>query len=239
MTSTRRARLPFIRRLYLRTPGTPIAASSATSPESCWQTPQKLLARIRAGVPQFRNGIDLDPCTSEANPVGAKLFFTVHTNGLIQPWACQADSIFVNPPFIDAAEWASKSYMESQTPERPALIFLGPAAIGTTWLHDLWERADDGLFLRKRIRYEGVCVFKLGEKPNRKSCCLGPEAEVHDKTHPEHHKYTEGSPTRGTALFAFNCSLEGIADLGTRVLGAVKGQRDGLRIGLDDYAMHC
>lgn len=203
--------------MSLFVPGTPIAASSPIDPASCWCTPQWLVERIRNDV--FPGYITLDPCTNEKNPTCAGRFYTPETDGLTLPWNIDAHgeimTIFVNPPFISAAQWAKKCQDEAALPFQPKIVFLGPAAIGTKWLHDLWERCDDALFLSKRIRFDGVCTFKIGEKPDRRACCLGPEAAVHDKAHPEHHKYTEGSPTRGTALFALNCSLEAMSDLGT------------------------
>lgn len=197
-------------------PGTPIGADSPTSPESCWQTPQWLVERIRNDA--FPGYISLDPCTNQRNPTGARRFYTPEDDGLSAPWDIGDDSpttVFVNPPFCDAGKWAELCRRESIKPYRPNIVFLGPAAIGTMWLHNVWEQCDDALFLNRRIRFEGVCVFKLGEKPNRRACCLGPDAAVHDKVHPEYHRYTEGSPTRGTALFALNGSLERLADLGT------------------------
>lgn len=199
-------------------PGTPIAAKDSVSPESTWQTPQWLVERIRKEV--FPGYISLDPCTNENNPTCAGQFYTPETDGLALPWDSGlwipgGMTIFVNPPFINASEWAAKCLRESRLPYGPRIVFLGPAAIGTKWLHDLWESCDDALFLNKRLRFECVCTFKIGEKPNRRACCLGPESSVHDKTHPEYHRYTTGSPTRGTALFALNCNLSALADLGT------------------------
>lgn len=199
-------------------PGTPIAADSPTDPQSCWQTPQWLVERIRNDV--FHGYISLDPCTNEKNPTGAQRFYTPESDGLRSPWnigygLVGVTTIFVNPPFISAKEWAALCLAESEKPYQPRIVFLGPAAIGTKWLHDLWEQSHDALFLNKRIRFEGVCTFKVGEKEERRACCLGPDAQIHEKTHSEFHRYTEGSPTRGTALFALNCSLHNLADLGT------------------------
>lgn len=158
-------------------PGTPIAAKAQDDPASCWCTPKWLVERIRNDV--FGGEIELDPCTTYANPVGAKRIYTPNEDGLLMSW--DAKTIFVNPPFILCGKFAEKSLLEVQR-FGGALVYLGPAAIGTTWLHDLWRDVDDALFLRKRISFEG------GSK---------------------------GSPTRGTALFALNCSLERLADLGT------------------------
>lgn len=204
-------------------PGTPIGADSPTSPESCWQTPQWLIKRIKRDV--FPGYISLDPCTTDQNPTGARRIYTPENDGLALPWSVAAGdtpaTIFVNPPFCDAATWGALSWRESREDYCPMVVFLGPASVGTRWFHDTWALAHDALFIGRRLRFEGVCVHKIplpvenDEKPKRKACCLGPDAAVHAKDHPEYHRYTEGSPTRGTVLFSMNCSLERLADLGT------------------------
>lgn len=195
-------------------PGTPRRAASNTSVESCWQTPQWLVERIREAL---GGAIDLDPCTTYANPTKAKQILTPAEDGLLNPWPF-ARTIYVNPPFIDAAKWAHRTLAESRLNHLPRTIFLAPAAIGTKWLHELWESSDDALFLSKRIRYEGICVYKKGK--GEPSCCLGPDDLVHAVGHSEYHRYTEGSPTRGTVLFALNGTLRSLSDLGTRGIAA-------------------
>ncbi len=198
-----------------RIPGTPIAADSPTDPASCWRTPQWLVERIRHDL--FAGEIELDPCTTYANPVGAKRIYTPTEEGLLMPW--DAKTIFINPPFILCSHFAEKMLLEAQRFGGFA-VYLGPAAIGTAWLHDLWQACDDALFLRRRIRFEGVCTFKIGEGDERRTCTLGPDAQIHNPRHPLHHQYIEGSPTRGTALFSVNGTLKPLADLGTRALAA-------------------
>jgi phage N-6-adenine-methyltransferase len=201
-----------------RIAGTPIAAEHGQSIESCWRTPLWLASRIRDDV--FGGRIELDPCTAPDNPVGALMFYTPADDGLKQPWL--GLDTFVNPPFIDSKKWSRKAMAEVASSGQ-RVVFLAPAAIGTAWLHDLWEYADDGLWLRKRIRYEGICVFKIAK--GEPACLLGPDDPIHSALHPQAHKYTEGSPTRGTVLFGLNCTLERLADLGTRASVAPKAQK--------------
>lgn len=54
-------------------------------------TPAPIVEMARAVM----DGIDLDPATTEWNPVGADTFFTAHTNGFDKPWG---GSVFLNPP---------------------------------------------------------------------------------------------------------------------------------------------
>lgn len=131
-------------------PGTPRRASSATSKESIWRTPQWLVARIHADL---GGSIDLDPCTDRDNPTRAKLFLTAFEDGLKTDWP-MVRSIYVNPPFIHAAHWAEKVIKEAAKGHRPRTIFLGPAAVGTEWFQTFWRAADDALFLDKRLRFE-------------------------------------------------------------------------------------
>lgn len=130
----------------------PMRAPSATAPESCYLTPQWFLARI-VGGPFGGLPIQLDPCTTSDNPVKAVRYFTPAEDGLAQFWT--DDRVFVNPPFVKAEQWAKKAIKESQRPHRPKIVFLGPAAVGTAWFHGLWEVADDALFLRKRLSFDG------------------------------------------------------------------------------------
>jgi len=167
-------------------PGTPRRARSATSLESAWRTPQWLVERLRA---EFGGAIELDPCTERCNPTGAKQILTPFEDGLTSEWPF-ARTIYVNPPFIDAAKWAEKTILEAARSHKPRVILLLPAAVGTKWFHDLWERADDALFLKARLRFEDA------------------------------NGNLSGSPTRGTVLFGFNCTLKGLADLGTRGVAA-------------------
>lgn len=198
-----------------RVPGTPIAAKSATSLESTYRTPADLVGRIRNGP--LGGVIGLDPCTAPDNPCDAEQFYTAEDDGLVQPWDT-AGTIYVNPPFIIGAKFAARAIETAALPHAPRIVFLAPAAIGTRWIHDLWEHADDALFLRKRIRFEGVCATKIYVDGEKRPCLLGPDDLVHDLERPESHRYTEGSPTRGTVLFAFNCTLRTLEDLGTRAL---------------------
>lgn len=174
-------------------PGTPISADSPTSEASCWQTPKWLIQRIIKNV--WPEGIALDPCTTEQNPLGAERFyFPPQWDGLTTDWARRVaplqNTIFVNPPFIEGRKWAAKAVLEAREASLPRIIFLAPAAVGTEWIHALWREADDALWFSRRIRFETA-----------------------DGT-------LAGSPTRGTVLFALNCSLRGLADLGTRALVA-------------------
>lgn len=167
-------------------PGTPRRAKSSTSEESCWRTPRWLVDRIRV---QIGGSIDLDPFSDSSNPTGAKQILTPFEDAFTCEWPF-ARTIFVNPPFIESAKVAARCITESEKPHKPRVIFLGPAAVGTKWFHDLWARADDALFFKTRLRFEDA-------KGN-----------------------LAGSPTRGTVLFGLNCTLKELADLGTRGVAA-------------------
>lgn len=167
-------------------PGTPRRAKSAVSLESCWRTPSWLVERIRG---ELGGAIELDPFTEASNPTKARQILTPFEDGFTCEWPF-ARTIYVNPPFIEAAKAADRCIAESEKAHRPRIIFLGPAAVGTKWFHRLWKRSDDALFLEQRLRFE------------------------------DQNGNLVGSPTRGTVLFGLNCTLRGLADLGTRGIAA-------------------
>lgn len=64
-----------------------------TSATDQHNTPKWLVEKIAA----FLDGIELDPCTSASNPVGATQFFTEHDDGLGKVW--HARTVYMNPPY--------------------------------------------------------------------------------------------------------------------------------------------
>jgi len=117
--------------------------SSATDQHN---TPRWLVGRVRT----FLLGIDLDPCTSPANPTGAQRFFTVEDDGLAQEWS--AETIYMNPPYgRDIGKWTKKLVGEFYADHFTTALALLPARVDTRWWADL--AAFPVCFIRGRLRF--------------------------------------------------------------------------------------
>jgi hypothetical protein len=57
---------------------------------------------------------DIDPCTSEDNPLAMPYFFTEADSGLTKHWAGYGNKkVFVNPPYTEMLAWAEKTVREA------------------------------------------------------------------------------------------------------------------------------
>lgn len=121
--------------------------SSATDE---WMTPPEVLDRIRQVAT-----IRLDPCTTEANPVGAEVYFTAETNGLARSWYERVihfgEQAFVNPPYSDMDHWSEKVVEEAV--KGCPITLLVPARTDTRWFHRVLPVADNVVLWRGRIRF--------------------------------------------------------------------------------------
>ena len=114
-------------------------------------TPGWLVEKIRA----LLGGIDLDPCTTSDNPVGAKRYFT--DKGLEREWSGR--TAFVNPPYGKAREpWVQKCICATGGMR---VVLLMPAHPDTICFQMAASDAVDVLFLRGRLKF-GVL------RPNRR-----------------------------------------------------------------------
>lgn len=105
------------------------SARTGTKEQDAWQTPEEVLALVREVAP-----IDLDPCTSEDNPTGAKHFITEAQNGLQGFWP-GAGLVYVNAPYSRMRDWAERVGQASGP--RREIIALVPARTDTRWWHRL------------------------------------------------------------------------------------------------------
>lgn len=78
---------------------------------------------------------DLDPCTTEDNPLQTKYFYTINDDGLEKRW--KGSSVFVNPPYnTEINEWLWKANHEMTfNPEIKKIVFLLPVRSDTRWWH--------------------------------------------------------------------------------------------------------
>lgn len=120
-----------------------------------WMTPEEVLAPIKKFGSGFCNGIELDPCTSPENPVGAKVFYCL--NALTQDWQREAQSglIFANPPYgRQLGDWTAKFRLEGQM-RGAELITLTPSRTDTNWWHRDMITANAICFWKGRIKFVG------------------------------------------------------------------------------------
>lgn len=129
-------------------------------------TPKWLYEKLNA---EFH--FDLDPCTSEDNPLDTKYFFTEKDDGLKKDW-CFANSVFINPPYgRDVGDWAKKASISAKSNPDQTIVMLIAGRTDTKWFHDfIYDVNKDQFrpnvkvrFLKGRVRFE---LKSEGIKPN-------------------------------------------------------------------------
>jgi DNA modification methylase len=99
-----------------------------------WYTPTEI---VEAAL-KTMGSIDCDPCTSGKNHTGAKIFYTVKTNGLDKPWC---GNVLLNPPFGKGqALWMYKLDQELAGGRISQVICLTPVWTNAKWFHALCKR---------------------------------------------------------------------------------------------------
>ena len=118
-------------------------------------TPDYILDPVREDL---GGTIELDPCTTPDNPVGAEWFFSPPVDGIAQEW--NGRSIFVNPPYGKAREpWVEKCIHAGSCGIKVALLI--PAHTDTRIFQRAAQTAHDLLFIRGRVKF-GIL------RPNRR-----------------------------------------------------------------------
>lgn len=113
-----------------------------------WYTPRWIFNLLAV---QF----DLDPCQPEGGLpwIPAKRHFTVHDDGLTQPWEGR---VWLNPPYGNGiGAWLERMHCHR---DGIALVF---ARTDCAWYHDYVAKADAVLFLRGRVKFtDGLGVTR-------------------------------------------------------------------------------
>jgi phage N-6-adenine-methyltransferase len=107
-----------------------------------WSTPQWLFDALNK---EF--GFTLDPCTDGTNAKCDK-FYTTAENGLLRDWG--TETVFMNPPYSEIAEWMRKAYGAAQ--EGATVVCLIPARTDTSWWHRYCMKSEIRL-LRGRLKF--------------------------------------------------------------------------------------
>lgn len=127
---------------------------SGEHPNQTALTPEYVLDPVRIVLA----GIDLDPCTTPDNPVGAARFYAPPVNGLSEPW--DAASIFVNPPYGRARDpWVARCIEAARAGSRVALLI--PAHTDTKTFQRALRSVTACVFIQGRVKF-GVL------RPNRR-----------------------------------------------------------------------
>lgn len=114
-----------------------------------WQTPEYILDYVRKV-----GSIELDPCTTADNPVGATRYFTAEDNGLNRRWG--KGLVFVNPPYGRGHMWDWSIRMVSATgAENTEIIALMRGDTSTKWARLLLKECDAVCF-PPRIKFKGA-----------------------------------------------------------------------------------
>jgi hypothetical protein len=121
----------------------------------CQLTPPYVLGPVREAL---GGTIGLDPCTVDANPVGAAACYCPPQDGAALPW--DAATIFVNPPYSKARErWVRRCIQAGAEGRR--VVLLIPAATDTRIFQEALSAAAAVVFIRGRVKF-GVL------RPNRR-----------------------------------------------------------------------
>ncbi|GAW52539.1 DNA N-6-adenine-methyltransferase [Nocardioides sp. PD653] len=110
-------------------------------------TPGYVLDPIRAVL---GGRIELDPCTTGDNPVGADRFYALPDDGAALPW--NAATIFCNPPYGEArVRWVRRCAEAGATGSE--VVLLIPAHTDTRIWHDAMASAASVLFIKGRVKF--------------------------------------------------------------------------------------
>jgi DNA N-6-adenine-methyltransferase (Dam) len=116
-------------------------------PNQIQLTPAYIVDAVRIAL---GGTIELDPCTTPENPVGAQRFYTPPQDGSLEPW--DAETIFCNPPYCLARKKWVQRCLEAGL-NGSAVILLIPAHTDTLPFHLAAEWATAVLFLKGRVRF--------------------------------------------------------------------------------------
>lgn len=117
-------------------------------------TPAYVLEPVRTAL---GGRIELDPCTTPDNPVGADRFFALPDDGASRPWS--ARTVFCNPPYGEArVRWVRRCAEAGAAGS--SVVLLIPAHTDTRIWHEAMATATS-LFIKGRVKF-GV------PRPNRR-----------------------------------------------------------------------
>ncbi|WP_350247820.1 DNA N-6-adenine-methyltransferase (plasmid) [Rhodococcus sp. D-6] len=110
-------------------------------------TPEYVLDPVRAVL---GGRIELDPCTTADNPVGAERFYALPDDGAARSWS--AATVFCNPPYGEArVRWVRRCAEAGAAGSR--VVLLIPAHTDTRIWHEAMASATSLLFVKGRVKF--------------------------------------------------------------------------------------
>jgi phage N-6-adenine-methyltransferase len=111
-----------------------------------WQTPLYIFKELDD---EFH--FQLDPCTTEDNPLGTRYYYTKAEDGLSKPWNI---STFVNPPYSQTKEWVKKAHDDSMKYDS-TIVMLVASRTDTKWYHSfVWDETKNQCRKNVQIRFK-------------------------------------------------------------------------------------
>ena len=102
--------------------------------------------------------IELDPCTTEDNPVGADHIYSLPRDGAALPW--DAETGFVNPPYGEArGRWVDRCIEAGHAGSR--VVLLIPAHTDTRIFQRALDTASAVVLIKGRVKFGTL-------RPNRR-----------------------------------------------------------------------
>jgi hypothetical protein len=122
--------------------------SAAAGGRDDWQTPEEILALVRAVAP-----IGLDPCTSGSNPVDAHRWLV--SGGLEADWQTPSDELtYVNPPYSQLRAWLARCALQARGGGTIAALIA--ARTDTRAWHESIPTAQAVCLWRGRVKFRGA-----------------------------------------------------------------------------------
>lgn len=129
-------------------------------------TPSYILEPVR----RLLGKIDLDPCTTPGNPVGAVKFYTLPIDGAAQSW--DAATIFCNPPYGEARiRWVRRCAEAALTGAQ--VVLLIPAHTDTRIWQEAMRTASSVLFVKGRVKFGIPRENGRQQAASHPSCLIG------------------------------------------------------------------
>jgi len=111
--------------------------------------------------------IEYDPCTTAANPTGARFFTCLPDNGLEWAWEFYKGLVWVNPPFStgNIKRWANKAC--DSAADGAEIVMLTPVDPSTEWFTTLSRDALLAAGLKRRPEYgkPGKAYGQVAKQP--------------------------------------------------------------------------
>jgi hypothetical protein len=140
-------------------------------------TPEYVLEPVREAL----GWIELDPCTTLANPTNAERIYALpRHDGLAMPW--DAERIFVNPPYGKAREPWVDHCIRAGT-DGSSVILLMPAHTDTRCFQRAMESADAVVFIRGRLKFGVLRPNRRQVAASHPSCLIGWNVDLEPCAH--------------------------------------------------------